>query len=137
MQQWHDTFNSNLHSTFYTCQAALPLMRKTKYGRIINIGFAGAERLMVKSVTSAYTIAKTGVILYSKALAKSEAKYNITINVISPGVIENSISKPLNAIPMKRIGLFSEMVGAMRYFLAKESAYVTGVTIEIAGGWNL
>ncbi len=136
-EQWHDSFNSNLHSTFYTCQAALPLMRSASYGRIINIGFAGAEKIKAQPISTAYAIAKTGVIIYSKTLAKNEAKYNITVNVVSPGIIENSISKPINAIPMKRLGLFSEMVGGMRYFLSAEAAYVTGAVLEVAGGWNL
>ena len=137
LKEWHDAFNSNLHSTFYSCQAALPLMRTNKYGRIINIGFAGAERMAVRPNDTAYTIAKAGVIIYSKALAKVEAKHNITVNVISPGVIENSILKPINAIPMKRLGSFGEIVGAMRYFLSAEASYITGVALEVAGGWNL
>ncbi len=137
LKKWHDAFNSNLHSTFYGCQAALPLMRDNNYGRIINIGFAGAEKMMVRPNDTAYNIAKTGVIIYSKALAKVEAKHNITVNVISPGVIENSVLKPINAIPMKRLGLFGEIIGAMRYFLSTEASYVTGVVLEVAGGWNL
>lgn len=132
---WHEMFDSNLHSTFYICQTAVPLMNKG--GRIINIGYAGSEKLVARPSIAAYGIAKTGVILYSKSLAKVEAKNNITVNIISPGVIENSISKPVEEIPMKRLGFLDEMVGAMRYLISEEAAYVTGVTIEVSGGWNL
>ncbi len=132
---WHEMFDSNLHSTFYICQTAVPLMHKG--GRIINIGYAGSEKLVARPSIAAYGIAKTGVILYSKSLAKVEAKNNITVNIISPGVIENSISKPVEEIPMKRLGFLDEMVGAMRYLISEEAAYVTGVTIEVSGGWNL
>jgi NAD(P)-dependent dehydrogenase (short-subunit alcohol dehydrogenase family) len=134
---WHEMFNSNLHSTFYTSQAAVPFMRKAGGGRIVNIGYAGAEHLVARPNIVAYGIAKTGVILYSKALAKTEIKHNITVNVVSPGVIENSISQPLSEIPIGRSGKLDELVGAVMYFLSPEAAYVTGVTLEVSGGWNL
>ncbi len=138
LNDWHEMFDSNLHSTFYTCQTAIPLMRENPKGtRIINIGYAGSEKLVARPSIAAYGIAKTGVILYSKALAKTEAKHGITVNVISPGVIENSITKPVEEIPMKRLGYLDEMVGAMRYLISEEAAYVTGITLEVSGGWNL
>lgn len=136
-KNWHEMFNSNLNSTFYCCQAAAKIMRKSKFGRIINFGFAGSEYISAKPSIVAYQIAKTGVILYSKALAKTEAKNNITINVISPGVIETSVSQPTNEIPMQRLGKVEEIVGAVKYFLSSSANYTTGTTLEIAGGWNL
>ncbi len=129
--------NSNLNSTFYCCQAASHIMREQQFGRIINFGFAGSEFISAKPSIVAYQIAKTGVILYSKALAKSEAKNNITVNVISPGIIETSISQPLSEIPMQRLGKLEEIVGAVRYFLSPVASYTTGTTLEISGGWNL
>jgi 3-oxoacyl-[acyl-carrier protein] reductase len=137
VETWHDMFDSNLHSTFYTCQAVIPLMRDSGGGRIVNIGYAGAEHLIARPNIAAYSIAKTGVILYSKALAKVEIKNNITVNVVSPGVIENSISQPVTEIPIGRSGKLDELVSAVLYFLSPEARYVTGVTLEVSGGWNL
>ncbi|UCH25604.1 MAG: bifunctional dihydropteridine reductase/dihydrofolate reductase TmpR [Trueperaceae bacterium] len=134
---WHAMFDSNLHATFYTCQKATGIMRNQRRGRIINIGYAGAENLVARPAIAAYAIAKTGVILYSKALAKNEAANGITVNVINPGVMENSDSKPFREIPMGRSGHLAELVATARFLLAPEAAYVTGVTIEVAGGWNL
>ena len=134
---WHEMFKSNLHSTFYTCQEAVKLMKQQNGGRIINIGYAGAEHLIARPSIVAYNIAKTGVILYSKSLAKTVAKDGITVNVISPGVIENSVSVPDNELPMERTGTLEEMVAAAMYLLSPDAAYVTGVTLEISGGWNL
>jgi 3-oxoacyl-[acyl-carrier protein] reductase len=128
--------DSNLNAVFYTCQAAVPLMRQNG-GRIVNIGFAGAENLIARPRSVAYVIAKTGVILYSKALAKSEASNTITVNVVSPGVIENSISQPVEDIPMKRTGTLDELTSAVLYFLSPEARYVTGTNLQVAGGWNL
>ena len=136
-ETWHAMFASNLHATFYTCQQAVPIMRALGGGRIINIGYAGAEYLKARPTIVPYQIAKTGVILYSKALARTEAETSITVNVISPGVMENSVTKPLETVPSGRLGRLRELVAAARYLLSDEAAYVTGVTIEVAGGWNL
>jgi 3-oxoacyl-[acyl-carrier protein] reductase len=134
---FHHMLASNLHSTFYTCQRAVPLMRAAGGGRIVNLGYTGAEIIKARPGIVAYQIAKTGVILYSKALARSEAAHGITVNVVSPGVMENSVSKPLDELPMGRTGGLDELAGAVRYLLSPEAAYVTGVHIEVAGGWNL
>jgi 3-oxoacyl-[acyl-carrier protein] reductase len=134
---WHAMFDSNLHATFYTCQSAVPLMRQAGGGRIVNIGYAGAGLLKARPAIVAYAAAKTGVILYSKALARSEAGHAITVNVVSPGVMENSVTQPTSEIPMGRAGRLREVVAAVRYLLSPDAAYVTGATIEVAGGWNL
>ena len=136
-ETWHAMFDSNLHATFYTCQTAVPIMREQGSGRIINIGYTGAEHLVARPIIAPYGIAKTGVILYSKALAQENAKYGLTVNVVSPGVMENSVTKPLHEIPMGRAGHLRELVGAVKYLLSDEARYVTGVTLEVAGGWNL
>jgi NAD(P)-dependent dehydrogenase (short-subunit alcohol dehydrogenase family) len=133
---WHHMFDTNLHSTFYTCQTAVPLMRD-KGGRIINLGFAGSEHLVARPGIVAYGIAKTGVILYSKSLAKTEAKHGITVNVISPGIMANSESQPVDSIPMGRLGELDELTAVACFLLSPEAAYVTGTHIEVAGGWNV
>src|SRR5690606_19577725 len=98
---WREMFASNLDATFFTCQQALPHLRRAPAGgRIVNIGYAGAEQVRARPSIAPYSIAKTGVILYSKALAKAEAANGVTVNVVSPGVMENSVSKPLQEIPM-------------------------------------
>ncbi|MDF1523990.1 MAG: SDR family oxidoreductase, partial [Trueperaceae bacterium] len=66
-----------------------------------------------------------------------EAAHGITANVVSPGVLENSVTKPLEELPMGRTGTLDELVGAVRYLLTPEARYVTGVHLEVAGGWNL
>lgn len=135
-EQWRAMFASNLDSVFLLCQAALPLLRGAGGGRIVNLGFAGSEQLRAKPGVVAYQIAKMGVLLYTKAIARSEAAHGITANVIAPGVIETSVSQPLEEIPMGRMGSLPEIAGALRYLLSEEAAYVTGVHLEVAGGWN-
>ena len=134
---WHHMFDSNLHATFYACQRAVPIMRAAGGGRIVNIGYTGAELLKARPGIVAYQIAKTGVILYTKALARSEAAHGITANVVSPGVMENSVTQPMDEIPMGRTGTLEELEAAVRYLLSPPARYVTGVHLEVAGGWNL
>ncbi len=134
---WREMIASNLDAVFYLCQRALPHLRAAGMGRVVNLGFAGAEILKARPAIAPYAIAKTGVILYSKALAVTEAEHGVTVNVISPGVLETSVSQPVDKIPMGRLGTLDELVGALRYLLSPEAAYVTGVNIELAGGWNL
>lgn len=132
---WHEMLDSNLNAAFYTCHAALPIMRAQGYGRIVNLGFAGAQNLIARPNILPYTIAKTGIILLTKAIAQSEAAHGITSNVVAPGVIENSISKPLELIPLQRLGTVEELSDAVWGFV--NSSYQTGQVLEVAGGFNL
>ena len=134
---WHQMLASNLNATFYTCQRGVPIMRAAGGGRIVNLGYAGAELLKARPAVVAYQVAKTGVILYTKALARSEAANGITANVLSPGVMDNSVTKPLDEIPMGRTGSLDELAAGLRFFLSPEGRYVTGTHLEVAGGWNL
>jgi 3-oxoacyl-[acyl-carrier protein] reductase len=136
LASWRDMFASNLDSTFAVCQSALVPMRAQHYGRIVNFGFAGTNQLAARPQSVAYTIAKTGVTLLTKAIALSEIAHGITANVIAPGIIENSVGD-LPPIPAGRLGTFNDVCAAVRYFVSDEANYVTGQTLEIAGGWHL
>jgi 3-oxoacyl-[acyl-carrier protein] reductase len=137
LEDWHEMLDSNLNCAFYTCHAALPIMRGQRFGRIINIGYAGAQNLEARPTILPYAIAKTGVILLTKGIAKAEAKYGVTANVVSPGVIENSVSKPLEQIPMGRLGTLEELSEGVWHFVKPASSYLTGQVLEVAGGFNL
>ena len=137
LEDWHEMLNSNLNNTFYTCHAALPIMREQQYGRIINLGFAGTQHLQARPTVLPYVIAKTGVILLTKAIAQAEAVNGITANVVSPGVIENSVSKPLELIPTGRLGKLFELSEAVWFLLQPNSSYITGQVLEVAGGFGL
>jgi 3-oxoacyl-[acyl-carrier protein] reductase len=137
IENWHEMLDSNLNNTFYTCHAVLPIMRSQQYGRIINLGFAGTQQLQARPTVLPYVIAKTGVILLTKAIAQAEAIHGITANVVSPGVIENSLSKPLDLIPIGRLGTLEELAEAVWFFVQPNSSYITGQVLEVAGGFQL
>ncbi len=134
--EWREMFDSNLHATFYTCRAAVPLMREAGYGRIVNIGYAGAQHPLARPGIVPYAVAKSGVIALTAAIAKSEAGSGISANVVSPGVIETSVSQPLREIPAGRPGTVEELAAEVLHFVLA-SDYVTGQVVEVAGGWNL
>ncbi|MDH4103770.1 MAG: bifunctional dihydropteridine reductase/dihydrofolate reductase TmpR [Thermoleophilia bacterium] len=137
LEEWNDVFATNLDATLATCRTAVPLMRSAGGGRIVNLGYAGAQNLVARPNMTAYAIAKTGVVLLTKAIARGEAANGITANVVAPGVIENSATKPLGEIPAGREGRIEEVAAAVLYFVSPGAAYVTGQVLEVAGGWNL
>lgn len=143
IQEWHDILESNLNSTFYCCKAALPLMRRQQYGRIINIALANADRIQAFKNITPYAIAKTGVLILTRSLAVEEAKNNITVNAVSPGLYDNgSLTKSeilahSRHVPQGRVGRAHDLIGAIHYLLSDEAEYVTGANIIVSGGWGL
>ncbi|GIW25557.1 bifunctional dihydropteridine reductase/dihydrofolate reductase TmpR [Meiothermus sp.] len=136
-EEWHALLDSNLNAPFYLTQAALPYLSATGYGRVVNIGFAGAQHLLARPGITPYVIAKTGLIIYSKSLAQRLATKGVTVNVVSPGVAENSVSKPLEEIPMGRLAQLEELARAVLFFVDEANGYLTGQVLEVSGGWNL
>lgn len=134
-KEWHEIINSNLHATYYCAHFALPLLRKSKFGRIINIGYASTGQIVAKPQILPYQIAKTGILLMTKAYAVSEAKNNILVNMISPGVMENTTHFPKKEIPLKKVGKLKGLAELVIQTI--ESDYLTGAHIEYAGGFNL
>ncbi|GHF40460.1 NAD(P)-dependent dehydrogenase (short-subunit alcohol dehydrogenase family) [Deinococcus metalli] len=134
--EWADMLGSNLTSTFATCQEAAGVMRAAGYGRIVNLGYAGARNILARPGIVPYVVAKAGVLHLSRALAVVLAGSGVSVNVVSPGVIETSVSQPLREIPAGRAGTVDELVDAALGFV-RASDYLTGQELEVAGGWNL
>ncbi|MBI5197950.1 MAG: SDR family oxidoreductase [Nitrospirae bacterium] len=135
--EWDAIIASNLHATFYGCHSVLPSMVKRRYGRIINIGFASCGQVVAKPLITPYFVAKQGALLLTKSIAVTYARYGITCNMISPGVMENSRSKPTRKIPIGRWGKLRELAAAALFLLAEDADYISGAHLEISGGWNV
>jgi len=132
-EKFKDVIESNLYSAFLCCKQVLPNMVKKNWGRIINFGCAGAQSLTIREKTTPYYIAKTGVIMLTKVLAAEYAKYGITINSISPGILETSIAKP--PTPSSKFAQFKDIINVINFLLKEESSYINGANIEVAGAW--
>jgi NAD(P)-dependent dehydrogenase (short-subunit alcohol dehydrogenase family) len=132
-EEFDDVMNTNVRATQLCTQAALPLLRKSQQGRIINFGCASAEHALARKFTAPYYIAKSGVVTLTKSWAEHLAPERITVNAISPGIMENSTIK--QDVPMGRPAAFADITAAVRFLISSEANYVSGANIEISGGW--
>lgn len=143
IKDWHNMLDSNLHSAFYCSRAVIPLMQKRKFGRIVNIALASANPIHAYKTVAAYAIAKTGVLILTKSLAVEVAPFGITVNAVSPGLMDNGSLTPgridsiAPKIPLGKPGTSKDIAGAIGYLVSDEAAYVTGTEIIVSGGWGL
>ncbi len=139
-QEWHQILNSNLNSVFYCCKAVVPIMRKQKSGVIINIGGPNVERTQGYLRTCVYSVAKTGVVVFSKSLAKEEAKQGIRVNVVNPGFIETEayteeMKKDMpKSVPLGRLGKPEDVANVVAFLASDEASYITGSVLNVHGG---
>ncbi|MDP9146427.1 MAG: SDR family oxidoreductase [Acidobacteriota bacterium] len=144
LEDWHGIFQSNLLTVLYVCRAALPHMRRARWGRIINLGAVGAERAFGQAKISAYAAAKAAVVALSRSLALEEAKNGITVNVVNPSSIdENELTldearKVRDArFPIGRPPTVEDVAATVAFFASEEAEYVTGQVMNVSGGWML
>lgn len=139
MEEWETIIRSNLTSAFLCSREALPLMRKRRGGRIVMIGYAPAGKLAASPRCAVYHLAKTGALILAKSMAVEEARHGITVNMISPGTIFNSVKKPsttpLDYIPVGRFCRYDDLLGMLDYLLSEEASYVTGGHFVVSGGY--
>ena len=141
-REWDRVLDVNLSGTFFVIQAALAHLKKSESPRIINIssltgrngGFEGSM---------CYAASKGGVIAITRGMARKLAPFRITVNAICPGSIETDILKGYSPeaverqksnILLGRLGRPEEIAAAVCYLASAESAFVTGVTLDVNGG---
>lgn len=140
---WEEMFAGNLHSLFYMAQAAAPGMIQRKTGRIVTFGMANADQMVSQPDVTAHYIAKAGVLVLTRTLAKLLAPHGITVNAISPGFIDSGSAPPeelagmTKRIPAGYIGQVGDITSAVRYLLSDEARYVNGANIQISGAWGI
>lgn len=135
---WDATIGANLSGAYYCCYHALPLMPDG--GQIVSIGMAGLEGIRANRRGADYYVSKTGLLVLTRALAAGYASRKVRVNMISPGQLENSIDLPApeqmgRTVPLARAGTLDDVAQALHYLL--DAAYVTGVNIDVAGGYRL
>jgi 3-oxoacyl-[acyl-carrier protein] reductase len=143
VEGWHSMFDNNLHPVFYLSRAAAPGMIQRKRGRIVNFGMVNADQHSGQPYVTAHYIAKMGVLVLTRSLAKILAPHGITANTISPGFIETGsvpqeeISRSFQSIPAGYMGTPDDAVGAVLYLLSDEARYVNGTNIQLSGAWGV
>jgi len=143
VEGWHSMFDNNLHPNFYLSRLVAPGMKERKWGRIISFSMANADRQSAQPQVTAHYIAKVGVLVLTRSLARLLAPHGITVNAISPGFI-NSGSAPeaelelmKTKIPAGYIGGTDDAVSVVRFLLSEEAKYVNGANIHLSGAWGV
>ena len=143
-EQWRRILAVNLEGVFACTQAALPAMQQAGYGRIITIS-SEAGRMGSKG-NAVYAAAKAGVVGFTKSLARENARYGITVNVVSPGPIETPLLREMepHAIDvitkstlLRRLGTPEEVAAAVAFLASEEAGYITAETLGVSGGMYL
>jgi 3-oxoacyl-[acyl-carrier protein] reductase len=132
-EQIKNLFNVNVFGTFNCTKLALPHMINKKFGRIINISSIWGE--VGGSYEVHYSSSKAAIIGFTKALAKEVAPCGITVNCVSPGVIDTDMTSGYDVdVPIGRFGKPAEVAEAV-YFLAN-SEYTTGHILSVNGAFS-
>jgi len=145
---WRKLIAVNLEAVFACTHAVLPAMQAAKSGRIINIA-SEAGRLGSRG-GAVYAAAKGGVIAFTKSIARENARYGITANVIAPGPIDTPMlqaavarggSKVLeameNATLLRRLGTPEEIAEAAVFLASDGASFITGETLGVSGGMGI
>lgn len=143
VEGWNQMFDGNLHPIFYLAKAVATGMKARKSGRIISFSMANADQMISQPDVTAHYIAKAGVLILTRTLAKLLAPHGITVNAISPGFIDSGSAPPeelagmTKRIPAGYIGTIDDTVAAVRYLLSDEARYVNGANIQVSGAWGV
>ncbi|WP_193141954.1 MULTISPECIES: 3-hydroxybutyrate dehydrogenase [unclassified Meridianimarinicoccus] len=154
-ETWDRIIEINMNSAFHTTAAALPKMRESGWGRVVNI--ASAHGLTASPFKSAYVAAKHGVVGMTKVVALETAQEPITANAVCPGYVltplveaqipdtmkEYDMSREdviknvmLQRQPSKEFATVEQMGGTVVFLCSDAAAQITGTTISVDGGWT-
>jgi len=150
-EDWLKTIDVNLHGVFRVSKAMIPMMTE-KGGSIVNMASRAAK--VPPLFNGAYAVAKAGVIMLTKVMAKELAGAGIRVNALCPGVIQTDFTQwrfelearilnssveareaeMLKTIPMGRLGETEEVANLTAFLASRESSYITGQAINVTGG---
>jgi 3-oxoacyl-[acyl-carrier protein] reductase len=143
VEGWHEMFDNNLHPLFYLARAAAPGMIERRWGRIVCFSMANADQMVAQPQLTAHYIAKVGLLVLSRTLARVLAPHGITVNAISPGFIASGsapaeeLAAMAKRIPAGYVGALEDAVSVVRFLLSDEARYVNGANIHLSGGWGI
>lgn len=143
VESWREQFDNNLHPVFYLARLVAQGMTDRKWGRILNFSMANADQMSAQPQVTAHYIAKAGILILTRTLAKLLGPHGITVNALSPGFIASGsapleeLEKMRKLIPAGYVGELKDAVSAARFLLSDEARYVNGANLQLAGGWGL
>jgi 3-oxoacyl-[acyl-carrier protein] reductase len=140
-EDWQRVIDVNLTSAFRLSRAALKMMMRQRWGRIISI--TSIVGLTGNAGQASYAASKAGLTAMTKSLAQEVATRGITANCVAPGFIETPMTDALSedqraklaaAIPVGRFGIGEDVAACVAFLASDEAAYVTGETVHVNGG---
>jgi 3-oxoacyl-[acyl-carrier protein] reductase len=140
-EQWNSVIETNLTSLYRVTKSVVKDMMKARTGRIVNIGSIVGQ--MGNAGQSNYSATKSGLLGFTKSLARELSTRNINVNAVSPGFIDTDMTKALSDdqiesltqnIPLGRIASPDEVSSVVAFLLSDDSSYITGENINVNGG---
>ncbi|HCS48465.1 MAG TPA: hypothetical protein DIW61_09505, partial [Candidatus Aminicenantes bacterium] len=107
------------------------------WGRIINIGYHRVEQLTAFSGIAAYAVAKTGLLILTRSAAASELKSGITVNMVSPGLIEGGIMPTGGKVSAEFFGTRLDVAEAVSFLASDRAKHINGTNLVVAGSWKM
>ncbi|WP_254823558.1 SDR family NAD(P)-dependent oxidoreductase [Haloglomus halophilum] len=132
--RWNLVLETNFNGTAICSQRALGPMREQGWGRIVNLGYASSEKGLVSPKNFPYFVAKAGVLMFTRMLAADTQDDGVTVNAVSPYVVENSDEFPDEA-PRGRWASYDDLAAPLLFFCSDAADYVSGENVEVDGGW--
>jgi NAD(P)-dependent dehydrogenase (short-subunit alcohol dehydrogenase family) len=141
-EDWQRILAVNLTGTFHGCAAAVAVMSRQRFGRIVNIGSLSGQ-VGGTGVHPAYGASKAGVHALTKTYALEGARHGVYCNAVAPSVIEGSMGSQFSdrqreqlaqSNPLRRLARMEEVVGAIRYLASDAASYTNGVILPVNGG---
>jgi NAD(P)-dependent dehydrogenase (short-subunit alcohol dehydrogenase family) len=141
--EWELIITGNLTSTYLCCRAAIPELRRSGGGSIVNISSSAGKS--VSTIGGAhYTAAKAGVLGLTRHLARELAADHIRVNAVCPGLIDTEmvrstiepdrIAAYASTFPARRLGTPQEVADLVVYLASSRSSYITGASVDVNGG---
>ena len=138
---WHRVIAVNLHGVFNCSRAVVPVMLAQKRGRIVSLSSVAGKEGNPRQ--AAYSVSKAGVIALTKSLGKELATDGITVNCVTPALIDTEMimghtpeerALYLSKIPLGRVGTAEEVAAVICFLASEEASFVTGAVYDISGG---
>jgi len=142
--EWRDLLDSNVTAAFLCSKHSLRFMKRARWGRIVSLGAAGAYRAHGSKGMAGFYAGKAGIVALSKALAREVGRDGITVNVVSPGIVDDTDLTIPRARRRKdpgtavgRPGTAQDIANAVAFLCSDDAEFVTGDVLNVTGGWLL